>query len=273
MAMAHKNAPAAAAMALFVLGIVSLGSVGVKSLEETEVIDCPNGLYSLGDGTDEAPIMLSGSGISVARCAEMHTVQAPEPRRMSGLKGQSPLKYEHQRWCKRWCLASAKTNALCESCVEPSFPSYMQKVKATEQWSKNGFGIRAPTDEEMNLSAEESLRPHPHTALRRSNFRSVGRRVSALSAADPKIQDGQITWGWGGAPDDEFVGQAPADDGTLEGDNMIAQEGQQRGVNAPISDLGRRVAHAKLPDDLALPYLEDRPRSDGHLLTVSGPES
>jgi hypothetical protein len=53
------------------------------------------------------------------------------------------LAQAHNSWCDRWCVLE-RTNADCSSCVEPSFPGLMARMKASERLSEQGWGIRIP---------------------------------------------------------------------------------------------------------------------------------
>ena len=47
---------------------------------------------------------------------------------------------EHASWCDRFCFLE-HTHATCDSCVQPSFASYMARVKASELRAREGWGI------------------------------------------------------------------------------------------------------------------------------------
>lgn len=56
----------------------------------------------------------------------------------------------HQEWCERWCVLE-KTNADCSSCVKPSFPGYMARMKASEKRAAAGWGIHIPSKAELRI--------------------------------------------------------------------------------------------------------------------------
>ena len=178
--MANPRLLAAAVSAVCLLGMVALGRSSRLALLEvasTETSECPPGTYSSGDSTDEAKIMVSGSGMSVAGCRETTVILPPRSKPLSSLRDERPMPNVHRAWCHKWCAPSAAPkNAICESCVEPSFPGFMKQMKATEQWAKDGFGIRVPADEDMNNLARKSLSPQAlPSQLHRVGEKSRGR--------------------------------------------------------------------------------------------------
>ena len=67
-------------------------------------------------------------------------------------QGQLAMKqgHTHQDWCNRWCLYE-KTSADCGSCVRPSFPGYMARMKASERLADQGWGIHIPSNGDLHI--------------------------------------------------------------------------------------------------------------------------
>ncbi|KAJ1474063.1 hypothetical protein T484DRAFT_1833851 [Baffinella frigidus] len=179
---------AGAAVAVCLLGLVALGRSSRPAVLEawTQTSECPEGTYSVGDSTDDASVMVSGSGLSVARCRETTLVLPPEAKPLSSLRDERPPAHIHRAWCKRWCNPSVVAhNAICESCVDPSFPGFMKQMKVTEQWAKDGFGIRVPAREDMDNLARKSLSPQaPPSKLHRADERRLRAPKQSLAMID-----------------------------------------------------------------------------------------
>ena len=71
---------------------------------------------------------------------------------------------EHASWCDRFCFLE-HTHATCDSCVQPSFASYMARVKASELRAREGWGIHIPSDAE--LRKQQHAAEQQRAALRR----------------------------------------------------------------------------------------------------------
>jgi len=113
-------------------------------------------LASRAGGSSARPVGLAACGENVdvehgfqVRCRDEKTRVAAS--RSLALKGQhTHVKHAHREWCDRWCVIE-KTNADCSSCVQPSFPGYMARMKASERLSREGWGIHIPSNDELRI--------------------------------------------------------------------------------------------------------------------------
>ena len=85
------------------------------------------------------------------------------------------LAQAHKSWCDRWCVLE-RTNADCSSCVQPSFPGLMARMKASERLSEQGWGIRIP------LSVDDAPQKSPvHAWAPSAEHQAVAGRHAAPS--------------------------------------------------------------------------------------------
>jgi hypothetical protein len=136
--MPRRTSVAAAAAAAAVLGIVM--SLAWQQRPPLQTGATVLAQYDCGQGHR----VLVDHGFKV-RCTRAAMRAVGVAVTSLALKRQhSDLAPAHKAWCDRWCVLE-RTSADCSSCVQPSFPGYMARMKASEHLSAQGWGIHIPT--------------------------------------------------------------------------------------------------------------------------------
>lgn len=101
---------------------------------------------------DDCRVILVHSGFTAHCNDDVRRTTRVTATLLAMKQGQLAMKQgqTHQDWCNRWCLYE-KTSADCGSCVRPSFPGYMARMKASERLTDQGWGIHIPSNGDLHI--------------------------------------------------------------------------------------------------------------------------